>query len=406
MARILLLTQAYVPDPSTTGQHLHDAAAALAARGHTVRVLAANRGYDQPRQKYPRRETRDGVEIRRVPLASFGKSRLALRVAAVLSLAVQSVIAGLCSRKPDIILLSSHPPFGALAALVLSWLRRAPVCYWAMDLYPDQAVALGRLPAQALPARMLERLNRSLLARAGRVVTLDRFMAERVQRKVDVAAKTTLLPPWPHNSDGDPIPHARNAWRAEHVRRGRLVVMYSGNHTPVHPLDTLLEAALKLRHDEALEFLFVGGGLSKHEIDRAVARERPANIRSLPYQPFDTLPYSLAAADVHVVSVGDQSVGISHPCKIYGAMAASRPILLLGPSRCHATDIMGDHGIGWRVSHGDVDGLVSVLRGIRDTPRQRLDAMGLAARELVRRKYSRDALRNRFCDEVESLIGV
>ncbi len=404
MARILILTQPYVPDPSTTGQHLHSAAAALAGRGHEVRVLAADRGYEVPSRKYPSRETRDGVEIRRLPLSSFGKGNIFVRVAGALAFVAQACVRGVFSRKPDVVLVSTTPPLCPLAALVLSWLRGVPICYWLHDLNPDLAIEMGMLRKGALPARLMNRLNRRLLGRAKRIVVLDRFMAERVRRKPAVAAKTAVMPPWPHNDSGARVEHADNPWRQEHIEENRRVVMYSGNHSPAHPLDTLLQAALRLQDEDGLEFLFVGGGLGKREIEAAIERERPRNIRSLPYQPLETLRYSLAAADVHLVSVGNAMVGISHPCKIYGAMAAGRPILLLGPARCHAGDIMGEHDIGWRVAHGDVDGAVEALRDIRRAPRERLEKMGRSAQELVRRRYSQDALRNRFCDEVEAIL--
>ena len=247
----------------------------------------------------------------------------------------------------------------------------------------------------------MDGLNRRILRRAARIVVLDRFMAERVQRKLPTAAKTTILPPWPHNDPGVWIEHADNPWRRKNARKGRRIVMYSGNHTPAHPLDTLLEAALRLRDEDGLDFLFVGGGLGKRAIDAAIEQQRPRHIRSLPYQPLEILKYSLAAADVHVVAVGDRLVGLSHPCKIYGALAAGRPVLLFGPAASHATDILARHAIGWHVAHGDVDGAVAALREIRSTSAERLETMGRAAQALVRSSYSLHYLLHRFCDQVD-----
>ena len=404
MARILILTQPYVPDPSTTGQHLHSAATALVGRGHEVVVLTSARGYEDRKRKYPSRETRDGVDIRRLPLSSFGKSGVFTRVAGALSFIVQVIVRGHFLRRPDAILVSTTPPACPFAALLLAYLHGSPFCYWVHDLNPDLAVRMGFLKNGALMVRAMDSLNRWVLSHAKRIIVLDRFMAERLQRKVDVAAKTVVLPPWPHNDGGEWIEHADNPWRKEHVGEGRRVVMYSGNHTPAHPLDTALQAMLRLRDGEGLEFMFIGGGLEKRRIDTVIARERPRNVRSLPYQPLETLRYSLSAADVHIVSVGEEVVGISHPCKLYGAMAAGRPILLFGPDRSHAADVFGEHEIGWRVSHGDVDGAVEVLRDIARGPRERLEKMGRNAQELVRNHYSRDALRDSFCDEVEAVL--
>ncbi len=404
MAQILILTQPYVPDPSTTGQHLHDVAAALVVRGHEVRVFAANRGYEDQRRKYPSQETRDGVRIRRIPLSSFGKGNLVVRVGGALFFTMQAIVRAGFSRIPDMILVSTSPPLCPIAALVISWLHGLPIFYWLHDLNPDLAIRMGMLRKNTLAVSMMNWLNRRILGRAKRIVVLDRFMAELVQHKLDTRVKTVIMPPWPHNSHVEWIGHAANPWRKEHIEPGRLVVMFSGNHSLAHPLDTLLQAALRLRDERGLEFLFIGGGLGKRNVEVIIERERPSNIRSLPFQPLETLHYSLAAADVHVVSVGNETVGISHPCKIYGAMAAGRPILLFGPKRCHASDIIGGHDIGWHVAHGNTDCTVEVLREIRRTSRERLNRMGRTAQDLVRRHYSRDTLCRRLCDEVEAIL--
>jgi glycosyltransferase involved in cell wall biosynthesis len=136
-------------------------------------------------------------------------------------------------------------------------------------------------------------------------------------------------------------------------------------------------------------------------VDDTIAAERPTNIQSLPYQPFETLRYSLSAADVHLVSVGNEVVGIVHPCKIYGAMAVGRPILLLAPDPCHASDIVHDNRIGWHIPHGDVERARQVLGEIRSTPPEVLREMGHRAQETIRREYSKPYLCGRFCDEVE-----
>src|SRR6185503_10863307 len=102
------------------------------------------------------------------------------------------------------------------------------------------------------------------------------------------------------------------------------------NHSPANPLRTLLEATLGFKDRDDVRFFFVGGGLGKKEVETFAREHDVRNIISLPYQPLADLRYSLSAADVHVVSLGENMVGIVHPCKIYGAMTVGRPILYFG----------------------------------------------------------------------------
>ena len=158
---------------------------------------------------------------------------------------------------------------------------------------------------------------------------------------------------------------------------------------------------MQLRDESDLHFFFIGGGLGKREVDDLIAEESPPSIHSLPYQPLETLRYSLGAADVHLVMVADDMVGVVHPCKIYGAMAVGRPILLIGPDPCHASEILKDHDVGWHVPNGDLDGLLRILRTIQEAPREELAAMGRRAQEAAHRKFSKAVLCGRFCDVVE-----
>jgi hypothetical protein len=50
---VLVLSQVYLPDPASVGQHMADVAAAMASRGHRTVVLTADRGYDDPTQRFP-----------------------------------------------------------------------------------------------------------------------------------------------------------------------------------------------------------------------------------------------------------------------------------------------------------------------------------------------------------------
>lgn len=394
---VLILSQVYVPDPAAVGQHLADAAAELVRRGHRVVVLTSARGYDDPAVAYPKREVIDGVEVRRISWTSFGKRSMGLRLLAGLSFTFQAILRSFGVRSIDAVLVSTTPPLVPVAAVLIGALRRSAIKYWVMDLNPDQLVALGLIRETSLPARVFDWLNRLILERATDVVVLDRFMAERVRRKLDVSAKVTILPPWPHEDHLEVVEHRDNPFRERNALGGKVVVMYSGNHSPSNPVTTILEAAKRLRDLPDLIFLFIGGGTGKKEVEDAAG----PTIRSLPYQPLSQLKYSLSAADVHLVTVGDAMVGIVHPSKVYGALAVGRPVLLLGPQECHVAELIGEHDIGWRVSHGDVDGAERLLRRIVRTPPAELAANGARGRALVSSRLSKAALCGRFCDVVE-----
>jgi colanic acid biosynthesis glycosyl transferase WcaI len=402
---ILIISQTFVPDPASVGQHMADVAIELARRGHKVRVYAANRGYEDTSKVYPSRENLHGVDVRRLKFCSFGKKSILTRVIGTASFLIQSLF--LCLTTPRLagIFFSTSPPLVGLAASIANVVRRAPIAYWAMDLNPDQLIAMSKIGPRSFVAWTLEAVNGFILKRSKLIVALDRFMADRLRARGVPDAKMLVMPPWPHENHLE-ADAGENPFRVKHGLVGKFVVMYSGNHSPANPLRTLLDATTRFKTDESIRFLFVGGGIGKKEVESHIKDQNLTNAISLPYQPLSELKYSLTAADVHVVSLGGDMVGIIHPCKIYGAMAASRPILYFGPRPSHITDLLDKHGFGWQTKHGDVEGAVNMIVAAKNTSASVLKRMGKEAQTVLRENLSQQFLCGRIVDAVEKAFGI
>jgi glycosyltransferase involved in cell wall biosynthesis len=401
---LLIFSQVFIPDPASVGQHIADVAVEMVKRGYDVRVITANRGYENPSVKYPNRETINGVHIRRLPLSSFGKRNLFTRIVGTASFMIQAIWHGMFTFNLCGVFFSTSPPLIGFAATILRIFRQVPIIYWAMDLNPDQLIALGKITKNHPVARFLESTNRMILRNAAFIVALDRFMAARLRKRGDFTHKLAIIPPWPHETFIEPIPHRENAFRAKHNLDGKFVIMYSGNHSPSNPLATLLEAAVRLKDDPQIVFMFVGGGIGKREVEDVIRDNNLTSAISLPYQPLAELRYSLSAADVHVVALGENMVGIIHPCKVYGAMAVGRPILYFGPSPSHIADLLNRYSFGRHVSHGNVEAAVSAIQQLRSTNPATLERMGRVGQTVLYENLSQDILCGRFCDGLELVL--
>jgi glycosyltransferase involved in cell wall biosynthesis len=205
------------------------------------------------------------------------------------------------------------------------------------------------------------------LKRAAVVVALDRFMKDRIQAKGIPAEKILVVPPWSHDDRVRFDPVAREEFRANYKLSDKFVVMYSGNHSPCHPLETLLQVAERLAENEGVAFCFVGGGSEFVRVKERARDRGLLNVMCIPYQPIEKLSGSLSAADLHVVVMGDQYVGIVHPCKVYNVLAVGIPLLYIGPIKSHVHDIISQAGSGaYAAAHGDVDTVTAnILRAMR-----------------------------------------
>ena len=380
--KFLLLNQTFYPDFVATGQYLSEVAVELARRGHAVTVVTSRRAYDDPGRRFPKTEIWNGVRILRVGSTGFGKGAQWRRAADFGTNMLCCLGRVACLPRQDVVVALTSPPLisvlGALAAR--RW--RARFYYWVMDFNPDEAVAAGWLRPGSLAFRALEAMSRFSLRTATRVIALDRFMRDRILAKQILPERVAVVPPWSHDGEVRFDAAGRERFRHAHGLTGRFVVMHSGNHSPVHPLDTLMQAAARLRDDPGVVFCFVGGGSEFHRVKAWAGREHLPNVLCLPYQPLAQLSASLSAADVQVVVMGEPFVGLIHPCKIYNIMAVGAPVLYVGPELSHLSEILRElePAYLWAAAvHGDAGRVVSEIARLRAAPPRARPIPDLAA---------------------------
>lgn len=445
--KFLLLNQTFYPDVASTAQHLSDLALALVERGHQVTVISSRRAYDDPAKVFPKQETWRGIRILRVGSTGFGKEakwRRALDFASFMFTCGLRVALLGCH---DAVVALTSPPLISFLGACYAAVHRSRFFYWVMDFNPDEAIAAGWLKEHSLPARVFGSMSRFSLRHADRIIALDRFMRDRILANGIGSDKIAVIPPWSHDEHAFYDAPGRKSFRKTHALDGKFVVMYSGNHSPCHPLDTLLAAARQLASDPGIVFCFVGGGSEFRKIEAEFKQQRapggkqgaetplhqemahiptsgsasrasgpphpaaplfsprlPMRILCLPYQPLDRLAASLSAADLHVVVMGDGFVGTIHPCKIYNILSVGAPVLYIGPQPSHLSDILqaanGTYPLA-RAGHGKVDQVVQAIQRLRaETEGIPRDQPGLMSS-----RFSKETLLPRVVAELEGTQG-
>lgn len=232
------------------------------------------------------------------------------------------------------------------------------------------------------------------LNQADIIVTLDKFMSQRVQAKQIQVEKIAILPPWSHDHFVHYSADGRERFRKKHQLDGKFVVMYSGNHSPCHPLTTLLEAARRLAAHRGIAFCFAGGGTEFEKVCAYGSQHGLKNIVLAGYQPLDKLSASLSAADLHVVVMGDPFVGIVHTCKVYNVRTLGIPYLYIGPSVSHVAELNPNYS----ARHGDVDLVVQHVLAAAES------RMARRSRPLDTCEYNQDRLVHKMILMLESTV--
>jgi glycosyltransferase involved in cell wall biosynthesis len=354
--KILLLNGHYWPDLSAaTAQMLTGLGEELARQGHEVRVICGRRKYDEPSVLFSKKEVRNGVHITRIWNSSFGKGAKWKRAVDFATWLASAELALLQEPKPDVVVTLTTPPL--LSVLGARYARKvgARLVPWMMDLNPDEAVAAGWLRQGSMMERFLRNALENSFRQSAAIIALDRFMADRIAAKGVDRQKIHVVAPWAHDKEVNPDPEGSKEFRVRHGLDDSFVVMYSGNHSPCHSLNAVVQVAREFngangagsgRREGAgeIKFLFVGGGTGWDEIKRIKERENLTNVICLPYQPLEKVGASLGAADLHIVAMGETFVGLVHPCKVYNLLSLGLPWVGIGPKDCHLADLLSELG--------------------------------------------------------------
>jgi glycosyltransferase involved in cell wall biosynthesis len=223
-------------------------------------------------------------------------------------------------------------------------------------------------------------------------VVLSQRMAARLAAQGLSQERLAVIPNW---ADGElirPLAPQDNPLRAAWGLGERFVIGYSGNLGCAHAVDPLVELMTLLKDEPGLIFLFIGAGSGYRPLRAAVAARRLENVVFRPYQDRAQLRLSLTAPDVHLVTLRPEWEGLVMPGKLYGALAAGRPVVFVGdPEGDVARLVRG--GPGLVASADQIPALAGQLRALRCDP-ARLARMGAAARrayEAATRDASLDA---------------
>jgi colanic acid biosynthesis glycosyl transferase WcaI len=388
--RLVFVNRYFFPDQSATSRMLADLAFRLAERGVSVAVVTSPQLYENPRAALPPYEVANGVTIYRVSTAVRGRARLVGRALDYLSFHVAAGCALLkLLRRGDVVVAKTDPPLISIVVSHAARWRGAVLVNWLQDLFPEVASVLTpKLIPKRIERQLTAARDRSL-RRAAMNVVLGEGMRDRVLSAGIDARRVRIVPNWADTTSVVPMPTIDSATRRRIALDGRFVIGYSGNLGRAHEFETLIGAARLLRTDPRFAFLITGGGAKAEAVRNSVQSLGLDSFFFQSYQPAELLSDSLAAADAHFVSLLPALEGLIVPSKLYGILAAGRPVVFVGDPGSDLAKLVREQRCGVVVAVGDSEGLAAELRALRDDP-ARLDSMGTRARELALARYTKE----------------
>jgi len=404
--KILSISQVYYPDTASVAQHLSDLMEQLSASGHSVEVFTSNRDYENPQKKFKKTEVYKNVIIHRISSTGLGKKRRLFRIIDFLTFNI-SIFWKLMLIKPkefDIIIGLTTPPLVSYLGIIFAKIKQSKFLYWTMDLQPELSIAAGYLKEGSFVSNFLQKRGDFIFKKSDKIIALDVYMQRHIENRLkSKQEKIDIIPVWPVMEEQYFGNRLDNPFRITNNFSDKIVIMYSGNHSVMHPLDTLLDAAKILQKDNRFLFVHIGGGVRLLDVKEFKRSNNLNNIIILPYQPRENIHLSLGSSDIQVVSLGSNCVGYTHPNKIYGAMFIGKPILYIGPAQSHITDILANCEGNIIVNHGDHLSLVNQLIQFASLSTDKRDFIGSTNKLFAENNFHPTKLKSRMITSIESI---
>jgi glycosyltransferase involved in cell wall biosynthesis len=373
--RVCYFNRSYWPDTGATGQLLTELAEDLVSiHGMQVTVVA---GYPPTSAgTMAASEVRNGVRVIRARGTRLSQRSFAGRATNYVTYFLSALWIALRLSKQDVTVALTDPPIIGLAALAAR--PRRGMVFYCQDIFPQVAGLLEDFKSDFINDS-LERLNRFLVRRASRIVSLGDTMSSRlVEGKRADPAKITVIQNWADTSAIVPSDKANEFSRA-HGLDQQFVVLHAGNIGLSQNLDVVLDAAEILKPRTDIVIVFIGDG-NRREVLESAARTRGLdNVRFIPFQPRASLRWTYATSDVCLVSLKPGLAGYIVPSKLYPILAAGRPYIAAVEPLTEVAALTAQHGCGVMVTPGDAAALAASIVRLADNRSER-ESMGRRAR--------------------------
>lgn len=404
LIKLSVVTQFFPPDFAATGQLIEELVLQLGKQGLDVEVFTGQPGYAFSSANAPASENVGRVKIRRSRTSQMFSGRIRGKAVNGVMFFLRAISHMVRHRhKHNIMLVTTAPPFlPILGYLANRFFGISYVCI-LYDLYPDIAVALNVIPEKHPLTKMWQSLNLAIWRRANGLIVLSPDMKQRIVNHCpEVADKTHVIHSWADPDLIVPMPKKYNWFAWKHNLVNKFTVLYSGNLGRCHDMETIVTAAKELQ-DDPIHFVFVGGGAKAKLLKEEVKRLGLHNFQFLPYQDKQDLPYSLTACDVSLVSVENGMESLVAPSKVYGALAAGKPMAVICPQHSYLQDLVAQMKCGATFNNGDGKGLAEFIRILSKNP-EMVERMGQAARSYMRSHFTSEVIAKEYLEVLRTVI--
>ena len=406
--KLLIYAHYFYPDVASTGQILTELCEGMIDTFDitVICVVPSYSGTIDEKYKTKRiyKEEHNGIKIIRVRVPEFQKSNKISRIKNLLAYFFNSLLATLKIEKQDYIYTISQPPIlGGVLGVLGKWLKGGKLIYNIQDFNPEQTMAVGYSKNKLLLNTVMA-VDKFSCKKADKVIVVGRDMQETLRNRFNnkKVPKNVFINNWINEKEIYPLEqnHPRiMEFKEKYNLQDKFIIMYSGNIGLYYDLENIIKVIGEFKDREDVVFAFVGDGTVKDKIEAYVSENNLSNVTFIPYQDKADLIYSLNAADIHWVVNAKGIKGVSVPSKLYGVMAAGKPVLGVLDEGSEARLIVEECKCGVCIEPGNYKEISNNIEYILNN-KEEIRALGLNGRQYLETNLTKEVSINKYKENI------
>ena len=406
--KLLIYAHYFYPDVASTGQILTELCEGMTDTFDitVICVVPSYSGTIDEKYKTKRiyKEEHNGIKIIRVRVPEFQKSNKISRIKNLLAYFFNSLLATLKIEKQDYIYTISQPPIlGGVLGVLGKWLKGGKLIYNIQDFNPEQTMAVGYSKNKLLLNTVMA-VDKFSCKKSDKVIVVGRDMQETLRNRFNnkKVPKNVFINNWINEKEIYPLEqnHPRIVeFKEKYNLKDKFIIMYSGNIGLYYDLENIIKVIGEFKDREDVVFAFVGDGTVKDKVEAYVKENNLSNVTFIPYQDKSDLIYSLNAADIHWVVNAKGIKGVSVPSKLYGVMAAGKPVLGVLDEGSEARLIVEDCNCGVCIEPGNYKEILNNIEYILNN-KEEIRALGSNGRQYLETNLTKEVSINKYKENI------
>lgn len=409
--KLLIYAHYFYPDVASTGQILAELAEGM-SDAFDITVICVVPSYSGViEEKYKSKriyiEEYKGIKLVRVRVPEFKKSNKISRIKNLMAYFFNSLIATAKIEKQDYIYTISQPPIlGGVLGVLGKWIKGGKLIYNIQDFNPEQTIAVGYAKNKLLLNTVMA-VDKFSCKNSDKVIVVGRDMQETLKNRFNnkKVPSNVFINNWINEKEIYPLEQNHPkivAFKEKYNLQDKFIIMYSGNIGLYYDLENIIKVIGEFKDREDVIFAFIGDGTVKYKIEEYVTNNNLNNVTFIPYQDKADLIYSLNAADIHWVVNAKGIKGVSVPSKLYGVMAAGKPVLGVLDEGSEARLIVEECNCGVCIEPGNYKEISRNIEYILNN-KELIKSLGRNGRKYLEVNLTKDVSINKYKDTILSL---